>query len=208
MRVGQSDAVGPAEAPTEPVDPQGGRGVAQPPAAVGRDGSTPDKFFCKTAIREADLAAQFGVARPVLSRLRLDKLREGVDWFFSAPPRRVMVTEAGVEALRGLLGLPKGEALAEQPAGGHRIPDDQIPKGPQNGLLLEHGRPGWWTADEAVVLANGFANRRAILVEFAGRQVICRVRDARNFHPRMVIPVRPYGNIVVAARHPRFPGKW
>jgi uncharacterized Zn-finger protein len=57
-------------------------------------------------------------------------------------------------------------------------------------------------------VSNVFANRRAILVEFEGRQVICRVKDATNFHPRMVIPVRKYGNIVLAARQPRFPGKW
>jgi hypothetical protein len=73
---------------------------------------------------------------------------------------------------------------------------------------LEHGRPGWWTKDEAKVLANKFANRKAISVEFEGKQTICRVKDSLNFQPNMIIPVRKYDGILTAARQPRFPGKW
>ena len=108
-----------------------------------------------------------------------------------------------------LLGVKTEAKVEVAPApAGHRIADERIPRGPQNGLILEHGRPGWWTADEALVVSNGFANRKAILVEFEGRQLICRVKDARNFVPRMLIPVRRYGEVVLAARQPRFPGKW
>lgn len=75
-------------------------------------------------------------------------------------------------------------------------------------MILEHGRPAWWTADEAKVVANKFVNRKAIYVEFEGRNMICRVKDSLNFAAHMVIPVRRYDNILMAARQPRFPGKW
>lgn len=156
-----------------------------------------------------DLAPKLGLARPALADLRKTKLRQGLHWEKLGRPAVVWYSEAGVARVLELLGV-KTEAKVEvaAPAAGHRIPDELIPRGPQNGLILEHGRPGWWTADEALVVSNGFANRRAILVEFEGRQVICRVKDARNFHPRMLIPVRRYGEVVLAARQPRFPGKW
>jgi hypothetical protein len=193
--------------------PKGGEGgVASTPAPPDADGSPHHNFFPK--IREFDLARQLGVARSVLLGWRKNDLRQGTDWDYQGKPKTVWFSESGEKAALRLLGVAEQDRQEDRPnepqpaPAGHRYADDQIPRGPQNGLILEHGRPGWWTSDEAMVVANGFANRKAILVEFKGRQVICRVKDARNFTPRMVIPVREYGNIVLAARQPRFPGKW
>jgi len=162
-------------------------------------------------IRELELAPKFGLSRADLA-VKRRQLVEGEHWVKEGRPKAIWWTQKGLDALGLAIGLPESPKEPDAPAPaavvGHRIPDDQIPRGAQNGLILTHGRPGWWTADEAVVVNNVFANRKAILVEFEGRQMICRVRDSRNFHPRMLIPVRRYGNIVLAARQPRWPGKW
>ena len=184
--------------------------MARRPAGGGRDGSPHRKIFSKMPmIRELELAPKFGLSRADLA-VKRRQLVEGEHWLKEGRPKAIWWTQKGLDALGLVVGLPETPKAADSPAVavGHRIPDDQIPRGPQNGLILEHGRPGWWTADEALVVSNVFANRKAILVEFEGKQVICRVKDATNFHPRMVIPVRRYGGIVLAARQPRFPGKW
>lgn len=185
--------------------------MARPPARRRRDGFHLPKIFPKMPmIRELELAPRFGLSRADLA-VKRRQLVEGEHWLKEGRPKAIWWTQKGLDALGLVVGVPeapKAPEAGQTAAVGHRIPDDQIPRGPQNGLILEHGRPGWWTADEALVVSNVFANRRAILVEFEGRQVICRVKDATNFHPRMVIPVRKYGNIVLAARQPRFPGKW
>lgn len=194
----------------EPPRRQGAGGVARRPAGGGRDGFPHRKIFSKMPmIRELELAPRFGLSRADLA-VKRRQLVEGEHWLKEGRPKAIWWTQKGLDALGLAVGLPETPKAADAPAAavGHRIPDDQIPRGPQNGLILEHGRPGWWTADEALVVSNVFANRKAILVEFEGKQVICRVKDATNFHPRMVIPVRKYGNIVLAARQPRFPGKW
>ena len=140
----------------------------------------------KYQIREIELAIRVGMSRVEMGKLRR-RLTQGEDWDYDGRPKSVWYTHAGE---------------------GHRYPDHKIPKLPQNGLILEHGRPGWWTNDEAKVLANKFANRKAISVEFEGKMTICRVKDSLNFQPNMIIPVRKYDGILTAARQPRFPGKW
>ena len=161
-------------------------------------------------IREIELSLQMGLTRVDLA-LRRKQLVEGEHWLREGRPKAIWWTQAGLDVLgvqAGLANPLKAESLVVAPVVGHRIPDDEIPKLPQNGLILTHGRPGWWTPDEAVVKSNVFANRRAILVVFEGREIICRVKDATNFQPGMVIPVRRYETVVVAARQPRWPGKW
>ena len=188
--------------------PTGGEGGGPAAAAAGTPTGTPTKNFSPKC-REMDLAPQLGLARPALADLRKTKLRQGLHWEKLGRPAVVWYSEAGNARVLELLGVKTEAKVEVAPApAGHRIANEQIPRGPQNGLILKHGRPGWWTADEALVVSNGFANRKAILVEFAGRQLICRVKDARNFVPRMLIPVRRYGEVVLAARQPRFPGKW
>lgn len=213
VRFGQSEA--------DAADLQGGGGDAGLASGGGSaTGPAPSKFSPKCGERE--LAALIGLPQRKVAQIRRLKLEVGVDFEKLGRPAKVWYSDAGVERVRGLVGVvsavpvvsglpPVPEVspvLVDPPVLGHRIPDDQIARLPQNGLILEHGRPGWWTEDEAVVVANSFANRKAILVEFEGRQVICRVKDATNFVPRMVIPVRRYENIVLAARQPRWPGKW
>lgn len=204
--IGQSDGTESQQAGGE------GGGPAQA-GGGGATGTRPEKFSAK---RESSFAETLGLGRPAVTKLRRERLQEGEHWYKEGKPAAVWLTEAGQKRLLELIEAPQNavpEAVPspsiEDPApAGHRYPDDEIPRGPQNGLILEHGRPGWWTADEARVVANKFANRMAILVDFEGRQVICRVKDSANFQPGMIIPVRRYENIVLAARQPRFPGKW
>lgn len=202
VRLGQSDA-------TESQQ-LGGEGGGLDRGAGGISTGTPiEKFSPK---REIDFTLTLGLGRPALTKLRREKLQEGEHWYKEGRPAAVWLTDAGQRRLLGLIQAPPEAAESPRnedvaPAG-HRYPDDQIPRLPQNGLILEHGRPGWWTPDEAKVVANKFANQKAILVEFEGRQVICRVKSAVPFQPGMIIPVRRYENIVLAARQPRFPGKW
>ena len=181
--------------------------------APDADGSPHQTFLPK--IREFDLARELGVARAVLFAWRKTELTKGLHWDYQGRPTTVWHSEAGRRRVLELAGVaarsesrPESGAESQPESKGHRYSDDRIPRGPQNGLILEHGRPGWWTADEAMVLSNNFVNRKAILVEFEGKKVICRVKDAAAFAPAMIIPVRRYGNIVLAARQPRFPGKW
>lgn len=168
----------------------------------------------KYQIREIELAIKVGMSRIEMGKLR-GRLTKGDHWDYDGRPKSVWYTHAGVQAMERILGEQPAEikpVVVEievfEEVEGHRYPDDKIPKLPQNGLILEHGRPGWWTKDEAKVLANKFANRKAISVEFEGRQTICRVKDSLNFQPNMIIPVRKYDGILTAARQPRFPGKW
>ena len=165
-------------------------------------------------IREIELANQVGLSRVEVKKLRA-RLTVDLHWGYEGRPRAVWYTAAGVSAFEALLG-EQPEAAAPVPVqirapeagSGHRYADADIPRLPQNGLILEHGRPAWWTEDEAKVVANKFVNRKAIYVEFEGKKMICRVKDSLNFATHMVIPVRRYDNILMAARQPRFPGKW
>lgn len=150
----------------------------------------------------------YGISRPDLAKIRRSRLIQGEDWGYTPAPRKVFYTPAGVKKACDALEI-RGEPLkAPDPVQNEWLPLDAIPKGNANGLILTKGRPGWWTPHEAIVKANAFSNRKAILVRWRDRDVICRVRSADNFAVGMVIPVREYGNILVAARHPRWLGKW
>lgn len=159
-------------------------------------------------VLERNLCVMYGVSRPAMAEIRRSRLVQGEDWGYTPAPRKVFYTPAGVKKICDALEI-RGEPLeAPAPAQNDWLPLEAIPKGNSNGLILTKGRPGWWTPQEAIVKANAFVNRGAILVNWKGRDVICRVRRSENFAVGMVIPVRQYGNILVAARHPRWLGKW
>lgn len=160
---------------------------------------------------EMEIYVQLGVARPEVVRIRREKMERGRHWDYTKPPRKVFFTDLGLEVLQRELGAPNAIPAAPEPPAPEShywFPESEIPKIPANGLILTKGRPGWWTAEEALVRQTAFVNRKAILVRHCGSDKICRVREASRFVVGQVIPVRPYGNIVVSARQPRFQGKW
>jgi hypothetical protein len=204
---GQSDA-------NNSHQPRGGGGG---PIAASEGNATghPAENFPQNAEREIDFAQKTGLGRPTLREMRQRHLVEGEDWWSEGRPKVVWLAESGRRKILELIAAPEAPAAAlesprneDLPPAGHRYPDAEIPRLPQNGLILRRGRPGWWTADEAKVLQCRFANRRFILVDFEGRQVYCKVKDNSKFARGMVIPVRRDGNVVVSARQPREPGKW
>lgn len=179
-------------------------------------GTTPQNFFPKRTsdVREIDLVPQLGVTRAELVRIRREHLTEVEDWYYTAKrPKVVMLTPAGLGKVMFVLGA-KTAHVAINPAPAPLelrnawFNDAQVPRIPANGLILTKGRPGWWTREEAIVKQTAFANRKAIYVEWRGKPTICRVKDAGGFVVGQVIPVREYGSILLAARQPRWPGKW
>lgn len=190
-------------------------------AGAAADGNVNPSTFTKcdeavgmmSDVRETELVRLLGIARPELVRLRRANLRENLDWYYTKPPRTVMITPNGRQAISRLLDL--GEAIPAEagvpqqtvrPSGW--LADEDIPKNQSNGLILAKGRPGWWTDEEAIVRQTAFVNRKAIFVEWRGKRTICRVKNASAFVVGQVIPVRRYDNILLAARQPRWPGKW
>lgn len=163
-------------------------------------------------VRETELAIKLGLARPELARLRKEHLAQGEHWMYTSAPKTVVYVQAGVDRVAELLALKAEDApVAEAPAPSglnNWLPDEAVPKIKPNGLILARGRPAWWSPIEGVVRSSRFVNRKAVLINVSGRDVVCRVKDAGNYPVGMVIPVRPYENVYVAARHPRFPGKW
>ena len=159
----------------------------------------------KSVIREIELCVKIGLPRPVVTKMRQTNLVEGVDWFYSARPKAVCYTEDGMAKMEKLISV---EIPAEAPVVQKWLANGMIPKISANGLILTKGRPGWWTDEEAVVIGNAFANRKAIRVRWNDREVICRVKNAVGFAIGMVIPVRAYEHILVSARQPRAPGRW
>lgn len=68
------------------------------------------------------------------------------------------------------------------------------------------------TAPRTGVVKGKFRNTRIILCEIeegkAKKQVNVLVRDSKNFVVGMVVPLRSDGQRWVAAKHPRFGGRW
>lgn len=53
-----------------------------------------------------------------------------------------------------------------------------------------------------------YGNKRLIMCEVGGRNQPVLVRDSDYFRVGMEVPLRRDGDKLVAARHPRFPGRW
>ena len=161
-------------------------------------------------VREIELAIKFGLARPELARLRKEHLAEGEHWMYTSAPKTVVYVQAGVDRVAELLALKTGDApVVEAPSGlNNWLPDEAVPKIRPNRLILARGRPAWWSPIEGVVRSSRFVNRKAILISVSGRDVVCRVKDASHYPVGMVIPLRPYDNIYVAARLPKYRGQW
>jgi hypothetical protein len=162
--------------------------------------------FC---ISEKQLARDLGLGQPELAKRRIAKLIKGEHWDYKGMPKQTFYHSSGVDAMKLMLNIditPKEPVV--EPIEPKVIRVKEIPKIKANTMIATHGRPGWWTNQEAIVFANKFANKRMILVEYEGKRVPCKVKASHNFISGMVIPVRQYDNILVAARHPRFAGIW
>jgi hypothetical protein len=158
-------------------------------------------------ISEKQLAKDLGLGQPELAKRRISFLTKEKHWDYKGMPKQTFYHSNGVQLMKKLLEI-KEEEVAKAPEQPQVVRVKEIPKIKANSLITNHGRPGWWTDKEAIVFANKFANKQMILVDYEGKRVPCRVKVSHNFISGMVIPVRQYDNILVAARHPRFAGIW
>lgn len=141
--------------------------------------------------KESEVIRLTGLNRADLKGLRETAL-EGKHWI--RKPRNgpkhlwpIYWTKEGIEFMQGKAGLeaPVIEELREAKA------DDK----PKTGIVK-----------------GKFVNPRIILCEIeegkAKKDVNVLVRDSKNFVKGMVVPLRSDGQRWVAAKHPRFGGRW
>lgn len=140
--------------------------------------------------REPDLVRLLGVSKRELISMR-GRALEGRHWYAlaSAKPKKLWAkvwTREGVEWIRSEMGLEVevGEALK-----------DAVPPKEHFGIVTaKYRNPRMIGCD----------------LELNGKKepVVVLVRDSRNFVPGMRVPLRRDGGRWVAAKHPRFGGKW
>ena len=141
---------------------------------------------------EPVIAARLGLTRVMTAALRADKLTPQVDYVLEG--RRVMITDAGYVALRGLLGCPESPE-EEKTRQSQSVREPEVIslvitslRPPKNPHIIEAKRPG---SDEILRV---------------------RVRDNRNFLPGMEIRARQdehYPDVfVLVGRTPRYRGRW
>lgn len=141
--------------------------------------------------KESEVIRLTGLNRADLKGLRETAL-EGKHWI--RKPRNgpkhlwpIFWTKEGIELLKGKTGLE--EAVVEE------LKEAKADTTPKTG-----------------VVKGKFRNSRIILCEIeegkAKKQVNVLVRDSKNFVNGMVVPLRSDGTRWVAAKHPRFGGRW
>ena len=87
----------------------------------------------KTLIREIELCVKIGLPRAVVTKMRRDNLLQGVDWYYSARPKAVCYTEAGLAKLEQFIGSP---IALPAPSSNKWLPNDKVPRIAANGLIL------------------------------------------------------------------------
>jgi hypothetical protein len=152
-------------------------------------GQTKDSFL----MPESRVAAQLGLTRVMCAALRRDKLKPQVDYVIER--RRVMITNAGYVALRGLLGYPES-------------PEDEKARQSQS---MQEPQP------IPLVITSLRPPKNPHIIEVVrkddgGEPLRVRVRNNRNFMPGMEIRARQDENypdvFVLVGRTPRYRGRW
>lgn len=140
---------------------------------------------------ETTVMAHTGLNKADMRRMR-GEMEEGRHWY--RKPKKgpeklwpIFWTEAGMSEIAKVVGLSEGDARELAAA--------------QEGPKVLEG-----------IVRQKYANPRVIrcdLVRDKGYEsVMVLVRDSRNFVPGMVVPLRSDGARYIAAKHPRFGGKW
>ena len=141
--------------------------------------------------KETEVIRLTGLNRNDLKVLREEAL-EGKHWL--RKPRNgpkhlwpIFWTKEGIEFVRGKTGI-EAEVVEE-------LKEAVVEEKPKTG-----------------VVKGKFRNQRIILCEIedgkSKKQVNVLVRDSKNFVVGMVVPLRSDGVRWVAAKHPRFGGRW
>lgn len=141
--------------------------------------------------KETEVIRLTGLNRNDLKGLRETAL-EGKHWL--RKPRNgpkhlwpIFWTKEGIEFVRGKTGI-EAEVVEE-------LKEAVVEEKPKTG-----------------VVKGKFRNQRIILCEIedgkSKKQVNVLVRDSKNFVVGMVVPLRSDGQRWVAAKHPRFGGRW
>jgi len=134
---------------------------------------------------EREICEKLGLSREQLLEVR-QMFTENQHWS-KVPSKRqkkywdVVWTEEGLAKLLAQFGFDKKEAevIKEEP------------------LFKAEGK-----------VVGKYGNKRLIMVEVSGKNHPVLVRDSDYFVIGMTLPLRRDGERLVAARHPRFPGRW
>jgi hypothetical protein len=136
-------------------------------------------------MNEKELCEKLGFSREALKKIR-DKFSEGVHYerIPSKRPKQmweVQWTHEGYHALMKDIGFQVEEA--------ERVKEEPV-----------------FSATGKVI--GKFNNKRLIQCEVDGKPQMVLVRDSDFFILNMEVPLRRDGDRLVAARHPRKPGRW
>lgn len=161
----------------------------------------------KFTVREIDLTRELGIGRKEVQAVRdAAGLVKGTDWDKVGRPATICLTDHAALTIRSRIGQGVVPPVATV-AASDGVRAVLTPNVAANAMILKHGRPPWWTKDEATVIKKT-TNLGVVEVDFGGVRKACRVRDSRLMQIGMVIPVREYGNALVIARSPRAAGRW
>ena len=137
---------------------------------VRKESSQKDQTKDSFLTPESRVAARLGLTRVICAALRRDKLKPQVDYVIER--KRVMITESGYVALRGLLGCP--ESPEEEKA---RL--SQLREPEPISLVITSLRP---PKNPHII--------EAMRKDDGGEPLRVRVRNNRNFMPGMEIRAR------------------
>jgi hypothetical protein len=161
----------------------------------------------KFTVREIDLTRELGIGRKEVQAVRdAAGLVKGIDWDKVGKPATICLTDHAALTIRSRIGQGVVEPETAK-AASDGVKAVMTPNVAANAMILKHGRPPWWTKDEATVIKK-WTNPSVVEVDFGGVRKTCRVRDSSLIQIGMVIPVREYGNALVIARSPRAAGRW
>jgi hypothetical protein len=166
----------------------------------------------------AEVSTRLGIPVTKLRALRTAVLAEGPDFRFEGS--RTLLTPAGVEKLRGHLGLteaPDAASLQDTEAVTPPKPISTVQESASTSAVTKKARvisiPRWFGNAR-----QHYPNAAVIRVEFLdepGVAVFARVRHSQNYAPRlrngeaMILEVGlVQGRWEALGRAPRFPGRW
>lgn len=176
-------------------------------------------------MKEADLAISLGVPRADLRQIR-DGLELETHWG-RGHGGAIVYTEAGVEAVKAALGTalhdesgaekdtpPKTSSAVEEALEAKFVASDPTEDAattlePTSGAnTSEKNAPTKWEAR----VTNLFRNPRILQAQLldSGKEIKVRVKDSKNFHRGMKIPVilESNGWARLGRKHPRWKGRW
>jgi hypothetical protein len=157
---------------------------------------------------ERELAAALGIAHDVLKEVRVQRLARATDWELVAGIVRYSAAgRAKALAALKIAEVPPAPPEAVTPAPGEKNASARPAAGADS--AANDGPPARGAVRELVCLGT-VRNRRVIRARDGAREVWVRVKDSKNFRPKLRLPARHLGDDrwELVGRCPRYPGKF